>query len=354
MIEFGGWQMPVLYTGVVEEHNAVRKRAGLFDVSHMGEIRLRGRDALQNIQRLTTNDAASLEVGRARYTLMTDTAGGIIDDLLVYRLGSLDYLLVVNAGTTAEDVAWVREHARGEVEVEDESEQWALLALQGPRSSSILRRILPEDVVALRYYRFCELAYEGVEMMVSRTGYTGEDGFEIYLSPDRVVELASALLKAGAADGLQPAGLGARDTLRLEAGLLLYGNDMDRSCSPLEAGLERFVKLDKGDFIGRGALQSQALHGVGRRLVGMQTVGRDIPRRGYRILASGGEAIGEVTSGTFSPTLRRGIGLGLVEVEVADAGTELAIERRDRRLPAVVVETPFYRRTASSQGASHG
>jgi len=263
MVDFAGWHMPVQYSGVVDEHTAVRQRAGLFDVSHMGEVRIGGADALTNVQRLTVNDASLLEVGQAHYTAMVTPEGGIVDDLLVYKFGPDEYLLVINAGTTPKDVAWMREHVSGDVTLRDESPNWAQLALQGPRAESILARVIADDLASIGYYRFVQTTYGGEPAIVSRTGYTGEDGFEVYMAPHLAAGLADRLLDAGAGDGLIPAGLGARDTLRLEAGMLLYGNDMDESRSPIEARLVWIVKLDKGEFIGREALLRHKSEGDG-------------------------------------------------------------------------------------------
>lgn len=344
MVEFGGWHMPVQYSGIIDEHRAVRQRAGLFDVSHMGELRLRGPQALAAVQRVTTNDASTLETGQAQYTVMTTPEGGVVDDLLVYRLATDDYLLVVNAATTGKDRDWIRGHLSGDVELVDESGSWAQLAIQGPRSEAVLSRVVEADLTAIGYYRSRRASWGDGEAMVSRTGYTGEDGFEVYLPPDDAVGLAEALLAAGEAEGLLPCGLGARDTLRLEAGMLLYGNDMDEGVTPVEAGLRWLVKPDKGEFVGREALVAQLEAGVERRLAGFRLQDKGVPRHGYRLLDGEGTAVGEVTSGTFSPTLEVGIGLGYVPAELAAPGSPLAVEARGRSIPAEVVKTPFYKR----------
>lgn len=345
MVEFGGWRMPVQFEGIVAEHHAVRQRAGLFDVSHMGEVRIRGTDALSFVQRLITNDAGSLDVGQAQYTLMTDRDGGIIDDLLVYRLEEDDFLLVVNAATTPKDVAWIQENATGDLTLEDQSGRWAQLAIQGPRAQTILSRVVPAELDEIRYYHSSWSDFDGETLLVSRTGYTGEDGFELYLEPARATRLADALLEAGQDDGLVPTGLGARDTLRLEAGMLLYGNDMDESRNPVEAGLSWVVKPEKGEFIGRDALMALLEAGTPERLVGFRLEGRGVPRHGYPILdAADDTVLGEVTSGTYSPTLEEGIGLGYVPTDRTAPGTPLAIEARGRKMPAEVVKKPFYER----------
>ncbi len=344
MVDFSGWHMPVQYSGLVHEHTAVRERAGLFDVSHMGEIRLRGADALASIQRFTVNDASVLQEGQAQYTAMTNQAGGIIDDLLVYRMGTEDYLLVVNAGTRAKDYEWIARQAGPDVELVDESAEWAQLALQGPVAERVLGEVLDADVTGIGYYRFARIEYGGDPAIVSRTGYTGEDGFEVYLRPAHAERLADAILEAGAADQVVPAGLGARDTLRLEAGMLLYGNDMDEERTPVEAGLSWIVKNDKGEFIGRQALVQQKENGSPDKLVGLEVIGRGIPRHGYPVLSADGSPIGAVTSGTFSPTLKTGIGLAYIETAASALETEVAVEIRGRSVPARIVKPPFYRR----------
>lgn len=348
MVEFGGWHMPVQFAGIVSEHHAVRQRAGLFDVSYMGEIRVRGGDALAFVQNLVTNDMGNLEVGQARYTVMTNLEGGILDDLLVYRLDEDDYMLVVNAATTPKDVAWVKEQAGqtdGDFEVEDQSSQWALLAIQGPSSEAILSRVIPVDLSSIRYYRCGRTQFDTLDALVARTGYTGEDGFEVYLPGEGAVALADALMAEGEQEGLQAIGLGARDTLRLEAGMLLYGYDIDATRSPVEAGLEWLVKPGKGAFIGRQTLLEELETGTQERLAGFVMNGRGLPRHGYPILDPGdGAEIGMVTSGSHSPTLQKGIGLGYLPSELAEPETQIAIEVRGKAVPATVVKTPFYKR----------
>ncbi len=344
MVDFAGWRMPVQYGGLVDEHTAVRERAGLFDVSHMGEIRLRGASALANIQRLTVNDASTIEDGQAQYTAMVNDDGGIIDDLLVYRVASDDYLLVVNAGTTGKDYAWIVDRLDGEVEATNESGDWAQIALQGPKAADVLSEIFDEDLGSIAYYRFALSSYGDSPAILSRTGYTGEDGFEIYLAPEHAPSLADQIMTAGEPHGVLPAGLGARDTLRLEAGMMLYGSDMDESRTPIEAKLGWIVKLDKDDFIGRGVLQQQKADGTDERIVAFKAVGRGIPRPGYPLLDAAGEKIGEVTSGTFSPTLREGIGMGYVSSPLAVPDQEIFIEMRGKAIEAVTVKPPFYRR----------
>ncbi len=343
LVEFAGWEMPVQYSGVMEEHRAVRSAAGLFDVSHMGEVRVGGAGAEHLLQRLTPNDVARLEPGRAHYSALLDGRGTYLDDLVVYRLGAEEFLLVVNAANVERDLAWMKAHAPNDAVVEDRSESWALLALQGPRAAAILTRPTAADLSAIKYYRFAPAEVAGRPGLVSRTGYTGEDGFEIFLRPADAPEVWEALLAAGAADGLVPAGLGARDTLRLEAGMALYGQEIDSTTTPWEAGLDWVVKLDKGEFVGREALLRQRAAGVTRRLVGFEVTGRGIARQGHKVLSLGQE-VGAVTSGTYSPTLERALGMAYVPVELAAAGTEIEIEVRRKPVAARICALPFYRR----------
>ncbi|MCC3376168.1 glycine cleavage system aminomethyltransferase GcvT [Cohnella sp. REN36] len=344
-IDFGGWEMPVQFYGIQQEHEAVRTRAGLFDVSHMGELEVTGRDAERLLQRLTTNDVSRLAIGQAQYTLFCKPDGGVIDDLLVYKLAQDRYGLVVNAANTQADAAWLRRHLEGDVTLRDRSDDTALLALQGPLAERILSRAAEARVAELAPFRFVPDARVcGVRALVSRTGYTGEDGFEIYVDAGDALRVWDGLLQAGAPDGLLPVGLGARDTLRLEARLPLYGHELTEEITPLEAGLSPFVKLAKeGGFVGREALARQQEDGVPRKLVGVELLDRGIPRADYPVYAEGRQ-IGAITSGTQSPTLKRSIGLALVEAAYAARGTEVEVEIRDKRLRAAVVATPFYRR----------
>ncbi len=345
MVPFAGWEMPLQYVGIVAEHVAVRTRAGLFDVSHMGEIRVEGREALGVVQRVITNDASRLSVGRGLYTPMCLPSGGIVDDVTVFRVAEDAYLFVVNAARRERDVAWITEHAAGTAAtVHDVSDATALLALQGPRAAAILARVADGEVAALpRFHALDGVRVAGVPAWVARTGYTGEDGFELAVSWDEAPRVWYALLETGQPEGLVPAGLGARDTLRLEAGYMLYGNDIDETTTPLEAPLAWTVKFDKGEFVGREALVRQHTGGVARRLVGFEVVDRAIARAHQGIWAEGAR-IGRVTSGTFAPTLQRSIGLGYVPVAYAAVGTRLEIEARGTHVPARVVSLPFYRR----------
>lgn len=346
MVEFGGWEMPVQYAGIVEEHRAVRTAAGLFDVSHMGEVVIDGPGALDSLQRLITNDPGRLAVGAALYTPMCLPSGGIVDDVTVFRIAERRYLFVVNAATTEKDFNWIRDHAR-HAEVRDRSPEFALLALQGPRAQDILSRLTQADLPGLRFFHFIDpVDVAGVQnCVIARSGYTGEDGFEIATPWDGAPKVWNSLMDAGRRDGLVPAGLGARDTLRLEAGLMLYGSDIDEMTTPLEAPLGWTVKLDKGEFIGRDALVRQKQEGVDRKIVGFEMLERAIPRHGYGLFIND-EGVGLVTSGTFGPWVNKSIGIGNVNAELARPGTELAVEIRGKRARAAVVKLPFYKRSA--------
>ena len=344
MVDFAGWRLPVQYTGLVEEHRAVRAAAGLFDVSHMGEIRVRGGGARDFVQRMTPNDVRRLEPGQAHYSALLTEEGTYIDDLLVYLLAADDLLLVVNAANAAGDFAHLRQHAPADVDLDDVSADYALLALQGPRAVDILGPLTPAAPGELGYYRFVETEVAAAPVLLSRTGYTGEDGFELYVAPDRACALWDDLLAAGGEHGLVAAGLGARDSLRLEAGMALYGHEIDRSTNPWEAGLGWTVRLKSGPFLGSEALVRLKNAGPSRRLVGVELDGRGpVPRQGHPLRV--GEArVGEITSGTWSPTLEKGVGMAYVAVAHAAVGTELAMEVRGRSTTVAVRPLPFYRR----------
>jgi aminomethyltransferase len=343
LVPFAGYEMPVQYSaGIIAEHQAVRRAAGVFDVSHMGELDVRGDDALGLVQYVTTNDASGLAVGQAQYSALCRDDGGILDDCIVYRFEDR-YMIVVNASNIDKDRDWIAQHAdRFGVAVEDRSSETGLIALQGPRAQATLARHTEADLDAVRYYHFVEGRIGDTDAVISRTGYTGEDGFELYLPAERTAEVWRSLLEAGRQDGVQPAGLGARDSLRLEMGYALYGNDMDERRSPLEAGLGWITKLDKGDFIGRDALLRMKERGVRERLVGFVCQERGFPRHGYEIRIDDVPA-GEVTSGIVSPMLQQGIGMGYVPVESAKPGTRIDIRVRDKSIPAEIVRPPFYR-----------
>jgi aminomethyltransferase len=342
MIDFGGWQMPVQYSSIIEEHKAVRNKAGLFDVSHMGEILITGKNSLSLVQRLMTNDVSKLTKGEVLYTPMCYEDGGIVDDLLVYRTEVDEYLLVVNASNTTKDLRWVKKNAElfEEVKVQDKSDYYSLIALQGPISREIIQPLVEKDISDLKYYNFMETEIAGVKAIVSRTGYTGELGYEIYLEDDDAVTAWNALMEEGSDKGLKPAGLGARDTLRLEKALCLYGNDIDETTNPLEAGLSWTVKFDKDDFNGKDELEEVKENGVQRKLVGFIMEERGIPRHGYDIKIDN-EVVGEVTSGSYSPTLDENIGLAYIDKDKASEDTELDICIRKREVKAKVIKTPF-------------
>lgn len=355
-IPFGGWEMPVQFTSILEEHQAVRSRAGLFDVSHMGEIEIGGPDALALVQKLTTNDASILAVGQAQYSLMCYPDGGTVDDLLVYRLAEDRYLFVVNAANTDKDVEWIQKHAEGNVTVTNRSPEIAQLALQGPLAEAVLQTLTDVPLADIAPFRFVQGArVAGVETFIlSRTGYTGEDGFEIYLPNEGAIPLWEAILEAGKDAGVLPCGLGARDTLRFEARLPLYGQELAADISPIEAGLGFAVKVDKPvDFIGKEALKAQKEQGPPRKLVGLEMIDRGIPRTGYPVYI-GDEPVGRITSGTHSPTLKKNVGLALVKAEHAAVGTEVLVDVRGKKLRATIVKTPFYRRPKPQQLCDKG
>jgi aminomethyltransferase len=337
LVDFAGWEMPVQYEGIKAEHNAVRNHAGLFDVSHMGEVVFRGPDAEEAVQRLVTRDVTRQETGQAGYSAVCYEDGGTVDDVIVYRRPD-DFLVVVNASNREKDLDHFRENTQDlDVEVADESDDWALLAVQGPEAAGILQDFTDADLSNLKPFRFVEGAIGGAKTSISRTGYTGEDGFELYLSPDDAPHLWRELLEAGAT----PAGLGARDTLRLEAGMCLYGNELDPETTPLEAGIDFAVHLDKEqEFIGQEALRREKEEGLGKKLVGFEVEGRGIARHDYPVRA-GEENVGRVTSGTLSPTLGKAIGLALVSPGVEDRFEVLI---RDRPVEAHAVQLPFYKR----------
>lgn len=345
-IDFGGWDMPVQFSGIKEEHEAVREHAGIFDVSHMGEIIVKGKNSLEFLQKVMTNDFSKLKNGGALYTAMCYENGGVVDDLLVYKLNEEEYFLVVNAANTQKDFDWLKKHAIDGVIVEDVSDQYALIAIQGPKAQSILQRLAKNDNLDdIGFFKFKQdVDLDGAIALVSRTGYTGEDGFEIYCRPVDSEKLWRTLLDIGQDEGIKPCGLGARDTLRFEASLPLYGQELSPEITPLEAGLGFAVKLNKeADFIGKEALTKQKEQGVERKLAGIEMIDRGIPRNGYRVFSSDRE-VGYVTSGTQSPTLKKNIGLVLIDSAYNEDGNELEIEVRKKRLKAKIIQTPFYKR----------
>lgn len=347
LIGFAGFEMPVQYPqGIVQEHLAVRKAVGVFDVSHMGEFEVRGKDALAFLQRVTVNDVSKLTEGKAQYSALLYENGGIVDDVLLYHCGAY-YMMVVNASNIDKDLQWLRSHAEGDVAIDDVSEQTALLAVQGPGSLAALQPISSYDLSGLDYYRFGRGEIAGMPMIISRTGYTGELGFELYFDssdPRRALNVWDEVFKAGEKYGILPAGLGARDTLRLEMGYCLYGNDIDETTHPLEAGLGWITKMAKGDFIGKESLVKARQKGGGRKLVGFTMPEKTLARHGFTLKANGA-VVGTVTSGTFSPSLQYGIGLGYVEQSLATPGATICVDVRGKDISASIVELPFIRRS---------
>jgi len=345
MIDFGGWDMPVQYpAGTIEEHLAVRNAVGIFDVSHMGELVVRGPQALDLIQHVTSNDAAKLADGQIQYSALTMPNGAFVDDILVHRFAADHYFICVNASNADKDFAWIRSHTVGfEAVVENLSAEYGQLAIQGPRALPLLRTLTSVDLGAIKYYWFVNGTVAGVECLITRTGYTGEDGFELYCAPSESVRLWDLILEAGRPFGILPCGLAARNTLRLEAKMTLYGNDIDDQITVLEADLGWICKFSKPAFIGRDCLLEQKEHGLTRRLVGFEVVDKGIARDHYPVFIGGKEA-GIVTSGSPAPFLKKNIGLALLPIEHTAVGTSFEIDVRGRRLGAVVVPTPFYKR----------
>lgn len=345
-IDFGGWDLPVQFSSIKEEHEAVRTAAGLFDVSHMGEIEVKGTDSLAYLQRMLTNDIALLKDGGAQYTAMCYENGGTVDDLLVYKKADNDYLLVVNAANIQKDYEWLASHTEGDVTVTNVSDKIAQLALQGPNAEAILQKLTNEDLKEIKFFKFKDnVDFYGMKALLSRTGYTGEDGFEIYCKSENAAVLWDKILEAGKEEGLKPCGLGARDTLRFEATLALYGQELTKDITPIEAGIGFAVRTNKeSDFFGKEVLKEQKENGAPRKLVGIEMIERGIPRSHYEVFV-GEEKIGEVTSGTQSPTLKKNIGLALLDVKYTALDTEVEVLIRGKRVKAIVVPTPFYKRS---------
>lgn len=340
LVDFAGWEMPISYAGTLSEHAAVRGSAGLFDIGHMGRIEVAGSGAEAFLQSLVTADLADLKAGAARYALVCNERGGILDDVFVYKRGAHDWLVIVNGANRTKIVAWLERHGRADVTPVDRTMETGLIALQGPQAADLLERVIGGNVSALPLHAFADVSWHGAPLLVARTGYTGEWGVELMAANPMMRPLWDALLAAGAT----PVGLGARDTLRLEMGYMLYGNDIDETTTPIEAGLGWAVSLAKPDFIGRAALAAQKANGVGRKLVGFDLQEKGVPRHGHPILA-GGQSVGLVTSGNLSPTLDKGIGMGYIDAAHAAPGTAIAIDIRGKLKPAVVVKPPFYRKT---------
>lgn len=349
MAEFAGYNMPISYSGIKQEHLCVRAGVGIFDVSHMGEFIIRGKQALDLIQKVTSNDASTLEIGDAQYSCLPNSTGGIVDDLLIYRLaedqcseGERAYMLVVNASNMQKDWDWIAQHNSFDTRMINISDQTALLAVQGPKAIEVLQKLTDTDLTSIPYYKFKKGVFAGVEnVIISNTGYTGSGGFELYASADAGPTLWEAVMVAGATNDILPAGLGARDTLRLEKGYCLYGNDIDDNTSPLEAGLGWITKLKKGDFIGKNLMVDLKEKGLQKRLVGFVMDERGIPRHDYEIEDEEGNLIGKVTSGTQSPSLGKAIGLGYVQKGNTKAGSKIGIRIRNKVIPATVTKIPF-------------
>lgn len=351
MVDFHGWLLPVQYSGILHEHESVRTKAGLFDVSHMGEIEVRGSNAFDFLQRMLTNDITAVP-GKAVYSPMCYPDGGTVDDLIVYKQSEDTYLLVVNASNTEKDYQWLLDNRERGVEVINRSDEYAQLAIQGPQAADIISLLVDgadmecdsSFISGLRYYHFAnDVCIGGVRLMLSRTGYTGEDGFELYCSPDKAQKLWDMLIERGASRGLVPAGLGARDTLRLEAALPLYGQELSETISPVMAGLQRFIKPDKEEFIGRQALADQMKNGTKQKIAGFEMIDRAVPRTGYEVYHNG-EKAGYVTSGGFFPTLKKNMGLALIDASCAEEGTAIEIMVRNKKYAARTVRLPFYKR----------
>lgn len=344
MVEFAGYNMPVLYSGINDEHETVRKKVGVFDVSHMGEFILKGSDALDLIQRVTSNDASKLTDGKVQYSCLPNATGGIVDDLLVYRIDEATYMLVVNASNIEKDWNWIQSHNTKGVEMHNISDKTSLLAVQGPDAVKALQSLTDVDLASIEYYNFVKGTFAGKSnILISATGYTGAGGFEIYFENEHAQHIWNEVFKAGAPYGIKPAGLGCRDTLRLEMGFCLYGNDIDDTTSPIEAGLGWITKFTK-EFTNSAALKKQKEDGVTRKLVAFEMIYRGIPRHGYPIQDANGNVIGEVTSGTQSPSLQKAIGMGYVTTANSKEGSEIYINVRDKGLKASVVKLPFYKK----------
>lgn len=344
MVPFAGYNMPVQYEGVISEHETVRNAVGVFDVSHMGEFLLSGPDALDLIQRVTTNDASTLTIGRAQYSCLPNGKGGIVDDLIIYRIKEEEYLLVVNASNIEKDWNWISSHNTKNVSMRNLSDDYSLLAIQGPKAVEAMQSLTSVDLSAIKYYHFEVGPFAGVDyVIISATGYTGSGGFEIYCKNSEVKQVWDKVFEAGAAFGIKPIGLAARDTLRLEMGFCLYGNDIDDTTSPLEAGLGWITKFTK-DFVDSDKLKAEKEAGVSKKLVGFEMIDRGIPRHDYRILDANGNVIGKVTSGTQGPSVKKAIGMGYVNTEFASPESEIFIEIRDKGVLAKVVKMPFYQK----------
>lgn len=343
MVEFGGWDMPVQYSGLADEHETCRTRVGLFDVSHMGEVVVKGAGALDYLNKLVTNNVSKIKDNQAQYTVMCYENGGCVDDLIIHRISGDEFFICVNASNTDKDFEWMRSHAPAGVSVENVSDQYTQIAVQGRFAQELLQTLTKTNLSEIKYYWFRKGEVLGEPAIIARTGYTGEDGFEIYVPWNSGPRIWNALLEAGQKYGVKPCGLGARDTLRTEMKFPLYGHEINQNLTPLEAGLGWVVKLDKPNFTGKAALANLKEHGLKRTLVGLRSLGKAIPRQGYAI-EHAGKAVGVVTSGTLSPSLKTGIAIASVDRNLSEIGTKLDVVVRDQRIPHEVVETPFYKR----------
>ncbi|MBU5591962.1 glycine cleavage system aminomethyltransferase GcvT [Clostridium sp. MSJ-4] len=352
VVDYAGWALPVEFEGLIPEHEAVRNQAGLFDVSHMGEISVKGKDALKFLQHIMTNDISILEKNQVVYTLMCYENGGVVDDLILYKFDEEDYFLVVNASNVDKDFQWILDNKEGfNIEIENLSPKYYQLALQGPKAEEILQRMTDTNLSQIKFFYFERNAkIKGIDCLVSRTGYTGEDGFEIYTTNHEGIKILwDEILKEGKEDGVKPIGLGARDTLRFEANLPLYGNEISQDITPLEGGLGFFVKLNKEEFIGKEVLVKQKSEGLKRKVVGFEMIDRGIARHGYTVLNEGGEEIGVVTTGYYSPTLKKNIGLALIKSENSEIGKDIFIQVRNRKLKANIINKRFYTKKTKSK-----
>ena len=350
MVDFGGWEMPIQYTSIIEEHTATREKAGLFEVSHMGEIIVKGKNAKEVLNTLITNDINSMISKKVMYSPITNEKGGTVDDLLIYMVSDVEFLLVVNASNISKDFAWFKEKISAlsnSVEVINSSQDFAQIAIQGPLAQSILQKITNFDLNQINFFTFDYVEICGKKIIVSRTGYTGEDGFEIYCNKSQIEEIWDKLLAAGKNEGLVPVGLGARDTLRLEAALPLYGHEIDDNITPVEAGLKFFVKPNTSNFIGSDILKKQIEEGTEKKLAGIELIDKGVPRSGY-IIEKDSVQIGYVTSGTYSPTFKKGIAMALLSTEMSQIGNEVDVIIRDKKIKAKIVKLPFYKKKTKS------
>jgi len=346
MVDFGGWEMPIQYTSIIEEHLATRAQAGLFDVSHMGEIVMQGRLAKAVLGKLVAHNLDLLQPKKIAYSFLTNEQGGVVDDLLIYMMNDQEFFLVVNAANTEKDDRWLQEKVAGlsaEVEVINRSKDYAQIAIQGPCAQAILQKLTDFDLAQIRFFTFDYVPLCGEEALVSRTGYTGEDGFEIYCQPARAAEIWAKLLEAGVDEGIRPVGLGARDTLRFESALPLYGHELSDEITPIEAGLKFFVQLGKADFLGQSIMEKQVEQGTDRILAGLEMIERGIPRDGYRV-EKDGEDVGYITSGAYAPTFKKGLAMALLRTEAVQPGQELDVVIRDKKVKAKIVKLPFYKK----------